>query len=102
MTTMIARYAGTCGDCKQRFMAGTMIEYDRGAPKGLKSFHVDCSDPQKGFSARIVRESDALTYYDGDARPFVQTRYGMRCWRGAHGRSLRRCAVLRLLRLISR
>lgn len=42
MKRMKARYAGKCGECGGRFPAGASIDYDRNAPKGLKSFHADC------------------------------------------------------------
>ncbi|GAF96961.1 unnamed protein product, partial [marine sediment metagenome] len=48
MKRMNSKYAGKCGDCGERFAAGTLIDYDRHAPKGLKAFHADCSDPATG------------------------------------------------------
>ncbi len=46
MKRMKARYAGKCGECGGRFPAGASIDYDRNAPKGLKSFHADCTSDE--------------------------------------------------------
>jgi hypothetical protein len=48
MKRMNSRYAGKCGDCKRRFPAGALIDYDKGAPRGLKAFHADCDNPDEG------------------------------------------------------
>jgi hypothetical protein len=48
MKRMNSKYAGKCGECGQRFPAGTLIDYDRNAPKGLKAFHADCNDASAG------------------------------------------------------
>lgn len=44
MKRMNAKYAGTCGDCGKRFPAGARIDYDRNAPRGIKTFHADCGE----------------------------------------------------------
>ena len=51
MKRMNSKYAGKCGDCGKRFPAGTLIDYDRNAPRGLKTFHADCDNPDAGGAA---------------------------------------------------
>lgn len=69
-----ARYRGICGDCNQPFPKGAQIEFDKEAPRGLKAFHVDCSNPD----ANHVAPDNGFKYFPGDNRPFVKTRYGWR------------------------
>ena len=45
MKRMSARWAGTCGNCRASFPAGALIDFQKGAPKGRKTFHVDCNEP---------------------------------------------------------
>jgi hypothetical protein len=51
MKRMNSKYSGTCGDCRERFPKGTLIDYDKNAPRGLKAFHADCNDPDAGSKA---------------------------------------------------
>ena len=67
MKRMNARYAGTCGECKQRFPKGAKIDFDRDAPKGLKTFHADCNagadkeeDSAPGHGPGCYGECDGL------------------------------------------
>jgi hypothetical protein len=45
MKRMESKFSGTCGACSVRFPRGTLIDYDRSAPRGRKASHADCNDP---------------------------------------------------------
>lgn len=83
MARMTARYSGTCCDCGERFSAGTLIDFTKRAPKGRKTAHADCADPGAAVTVELDQFGEALPagvrYFEGDARPFAQTRYGWRC-----------------------
>ena len=53
VATINARYAGTCCECGKRFAAGTSINYTRSAPKGRRTLHVDCSNPDGAANCTI-------------------------------------------------
>ena len=48
MARMASKYSGQCSACGENFPAGTDINYNRRAPRGLKARHVDCSNPTQG------------------------------------------------------
>ena len=91
MKRMIAKYPGTCGDCRERFLKGALIDFDKHAPKGLRTFHADCNEPAYGHAEAAAdsdeldameaaggRDGDGFVYVKGDNRPFARTRYGLR------------------------
>ena len=56
---LASKYAGTCSDCGSRFPAGTLIEYDRRAPRGRKAKHADCNNPEIVFERATIRASES-------------------------------------------
>lgn len=47
MRTMTSRYRGTCSSCHESFPKGTVINFDRSAPKGTGASHTDCEAPSR-------------------------------------------------------
>lgn len=48
MSRMNSKYPGTCARCNTGFPAGTVIVYNRRAPRGRKAEHTDCENPEMG------------------------------------------------------
>ncbi len=72
---MRAKFSGTCSDCGSRFSAGTEINFDRSAPKGKRTNHLDCESSQ---DADYETDCGRLVRVDGDNRLFARTRHGLR------------------------
>ncbi len=51
MKRMNSRFDGKCASCQERFAAGTLIDYNRAAPRGRKASHADCDNPNEGSKA---------------------------------------------------
>lgn len=90
MKRMHAKYPGKCGECGGKIAAGSQMDYDRHAPRGLKAFHADCNDtdPNPDTANRPRRGEDGALYFAGDARPVAMTRNG---WRHGYEHTGRRC-----------
>jgi hypothetical protein len=68
---MTSRYPGTCSACSGHFSKGTLINYDKHGARGQKASHVDCE-------AADTAGDSGLVYVEGESRPFVRTRHGLR------------------------